>query len=227
MSRNPNDNRRIKRNVAGTAPSQDFVPIKEIKDGILILDDGTLVSISLVTSINIFLKSEQEQAMTISAFRDFLNILEFPVQICIQSRKLDIDPYLKMIESRIKGQDNDIIKLQMTEYIAFIKNFTESVNIMDKQFFLVVSYKPVLDLKQNSFLSKFGIGGGSSQKDNKTVFEEARTQLQQRVSLLVSGLTRTGVKVRSLDTEAALEVFYDLFNPDQGDIGSIINDIKQ
>ena len=208
-----------------TGASQDFVPIKEMKDGFIILDDGTLVSISLVTSINISLKSPEEQVATIGAFQAFLNILEFPVQISIQSRKLDIEPYLELLESKLKDQDNEIIKLQTIEYISFIKNFTDSINIMDKQFFLVVSYKPVLiEAKKGGFLSFL-----FKKKDNldpdlssKEVFDEARSQLEQRVALLNSGLARTGVRIKRLDTEAALEVFYSIFNPGGGDVSGDI-----
>jgi CTP-dependent riboflavin kinase len=194
--------------------SQDFVPIKEIKDGIVILDDGTLVSISLVTSVNISLKSAEEQASTIGSFQAFLNILEFPVQISVQSRKLDIDPYLETLETRLKEQDNEIIKLQTIEYISFIKNFTDSINIMDKQFFMVVSYKPVLINSSAGGIFSFFSKKTKEQTDesSRTVFVEARSQLEQRVGLLSSGLSRTGVKIKRLDTEAALEVFYSIFN---------------
>lgn len=207
-----------KKNIGAT---QDFVPIKEIKDGIVILDDGTLVAISLVTSVNISLKSAQEQASTIAAFQSFINILEFPIQISVQSRKLDIDPYLELLEKRLKEQSNEIIKLQTIEYISFIKNFTDSINIMEKQFFLVVSYKPVLvDINKKGILSFFS----SKRKvdadlNSKDILDEARSQLEQRIGLLESGLSRTGVRIKRLDTEAALEVFYTIFNPG-GDINA-------
>lgn len=198
--------------------SQDFVPIKEIKDGIIVLDDGTLVSISLVTSVNISLKSAEEQASTIEAFQAFLNILEFPVQISIQSRKIDIEPYIEVLESRLKEQDNEIIKLQTIEYISFIKNFTDSINIMDKQFFMVVSYKPVLvNSDTGGLLSIFSKKTKEETKESsRAVFMEARSQLEQRVGLLNSGLSRTGVKIKKLDTEASLEVFYSIFNSGDG-----------
>lgn len=194
--------------------SQDFVPIKEIKDGIIILNNGTLVSISLVTSVNISLKSAEEQASIIASFEAFLNILEFPVQISVQSRKLDIDPYLETLETRLKEQDNEILKLQTIEYISFIKNFTDSINIMDKQFFMVVSYKPVLIDSSVKGIFSFFNKKTKEQTDesSKMVFVEARSQLEQRVGLLNSGLSRTGVKIKKLDTEAALEVFYSIFN---------------
>jgi len=209
-----------------SAASQDFVPIKEIKDGIVILDDGTLVSISLVTSVNISLKSFEEQASTVASFKNFINILEFPVQISIQSRKLDIDPYLELLESRLKDQDHEIIKLQTIEYIAFIKNFTDAINIMDKQFFLVVSYKPATISMggNNGILSKISfLNMGGNPEDGDDVFEEAKVQLEQRVGLLSSGLSRTGVKIKKLDTESVLEVFYNIFNPNQGEIQGIVN----
>ncbi|PID83206.1 hypothetical protein CSB11_02575 [Candidatus Campbellbacteria bacterium] len=201
----------------GIGSSQDFVPIREIKDGFVVLDDGTLVSVSLVTSINLSLKSQEEQASVIASFQAFINLLEFPVQISIQSRKLDINPYLDLLEQRLKEQTIEIIKLQTIEYIGFIKNFTDAINIMDKQFFLVVSYKPItIDTSKKGFLSM--IGGekkteDEKQKQSRMVFEEAKSQLEQRVGLLTSGLSRTGVKIKKLDTEAALEVFYSTFNP--------------
>lgn len=205
------DSNTSKKNIGS---SQDFVPIKEIKDGIVILDDGTLVSVSLVTSVNISLKSAEEQAATISAFQSFINILEFPVQISVQSRKLDIEPYLETLEVRLKEQENEIIKLQTIEYISFIKNFTNSINIMDKQFFMIVSYKPVLvSATSKGIFSIFSKKTKSqSEESSKSIFNEARTQLEQRVGLLSTGLLRTGVKIRKLDTEATLEVFYSIFN---------------
>lgn len=204
--------------------SQNFVPISEMKDGIAVLDDGTLVSISLVTSVNISLKSFEEQAMTISAFKNFLNILEFPVQISIQSRKLDVEPYLETLEKQLKNQTHEVIKLQTIEYIAFIKNFTDVINIMDKQFFLVVSYQPAMvDISKGGLMSVFSKKSRSND-DEKMIFDEARTQLEQRVGLLSSGLSRTGVKIKKLDTEAVLEVFYNIFNPDQGDLQGMVLD---
>jgi hypothetical protein len=204
---------------SNTGASQDFVPIKEIKDGLVVLDDGTLVAISLVTSVNISLKSAEEQASTIAAFQAFINILEFPVQISVQSRKLDIDPYLELLETRLKEQSNEIIKLQTIEYISFIKNFTDSINIMEKQFFLVVSYKPVIVSADKKGIFSLFSKKTQAEADlsSKDVIDEARSQLEQRIGLLESGLSRTGVRIKRLDTEATLEVFYTIFNPG-GDI---------
>ncbi len=221
------------RNTRGNiTASQDFVPIKEVKDGIVILDDGTLVSIALVTSVNISLKSYEEQELVIASFRDFLNLLEFPVQIVVQSRRMDIKPYLDTLEKRLQAQEYEILKLQTIEYIAFIKSFTEAVSIMDKHFFLVVSYKPMIfDLSERKDIIS-SLFGGSKNKDetikaNTEAFEEARAQLEQRMGLLGSSLSRTGVKIKRLDTESVLEVFYSIFNPGQGDLSGFINNSKQ
>ena len=201
--------------------TRDFVPIKEVKDGIITLEDGTLVAISLATSINLSLKSYEEQQAILNAFRAFLNTLDFSVQIAIQSRKMDISPYIEMLENRLKEQSNDLIKLQTMEYINFIKNFTENVNVMEKQFFLVTSYTPVLNLNNSKgfFASLFGNKTEEDEKAKKAAYEEAKIQLLQRVSLLQSALGRTGVKTKLLDTEAVLEVFYQIYNPgSKGDL---------
>ena len=194
------------------ASTKSFVPIKEVKDGIIVLDDGTLVAIVLATSINLSLKSYEEQQGVLNAFKAFLNTLDVSVQIAIQSRKMDIAPYIELLESRLKEQENELIRLQTMEYINFIKNFSENVNIMDKQFFLVVSYKPAIAEVKSGFLGSL-FGKKDEKKDDSLIYEEGRVQLEQRVSMITSSLGRTGVKTKLLDTESVLEVFYSIYNP--------------
>ena len=120
--------------------TQEFVPIKEIRDGIVVLKSGELRAVVLANSVNLSLKSAEEQRATIMQFQNFLNTLDFPVQISVQSRRLDIRPYLLLLENRMKIQNEPLLKLQTREYIGFIKDFTDSVNIMTKTFFVVVPY---------------------------------------------------------------------------------------
>ena len=200
----------------GIGSTRDFVPIKEVKDWIVVLEDGTMVAIVLATSVNLALKSYEEQQGILNAFQNFLNTLDFQVQISILSRKMDIGPYLEMLEERLKEQENELIKLQTIEYISFIKNFAENVNVMEKQFFLVVSYTPAIESAKKS-LGFFGSIFGSSKKmddeSERIAFETGKTQLEQRVATIQSALGRTGVKTKILDTEAILEVFYSIYNP--------------
>ncbi len=123
--------------------TQEFVPIKEVRDGIIVLKDDDLRAIVLANSINLSLKSEDEQKAIIFQFQNFLNTLDFSIQISVQSRRLDIRHYLLLLENRMKVQSEPLLKLQTKEYIEFIKNFTESVSIMTKNFFIVVPYTHV------------------------------------------------------------------------------------
>src|SRR3989344_2182761 len=122
--------------------TQEFVPIKEVRDGIIILRDGAFRAILMTSSLNFALKSEDNQNAIISQFQNFLNSLDFSVQLFIQSRKLDIRPYAALLEERQKEQESDLMRIQVAEYIEFIKSFTESTNIMTKTFFVVVPYAP-------------------------------------------------------------------------------------
>ena len=114
--------------------TQDFVPIKEVRDGIVVLKSNGMRAVIMASSLNFALKSEDERNSIIYQFQNFLNSLDFPVQIFIQSRKLDIRPYIALLEERYKDQLNDLMKIQIKEYIAFIKNFTENSSIMTKSF---------------------------------------------------------------------------------------------
>src|SRR6185436_9549432 len=135
--------------------TQEFVPIKEVRDGIIVLKDGGLQAMVLCNSVNLSLKSADEQKATILQFQNFLNTLDFPIQIVVQSRRLDIRPYLLLLENRIKVQTEPLLKLQTKEYIDFIRNFTESVNIMTKSFFIVVPYTHTVLKSDSGVFGKF------------------------------------------------------------------------
>jgi hypothetical protein len=202
--------------------TQEFVPIEEVRDGIIILKNGDLRMIVLVNSVNLSLKSDDEQKATILQFQSFLNTLDFQVQISIQSRRLDIRPYLLQLEERMKIQNEPLLKLQTKEYIEFIKSFTESVSIMTKSFFVVVPYThTILKSDSNIFKNLFNRKNTEEKKlDKQEDFEEKRSQLEERVGVIEQGLSRCGIKSVTLGTEEIIEVFYKIFNPGETE-GSI------
>lgn len=195
--------------------TQEFVPIKEVRDGVIVLRDGGLRAIVLASSVNLTLKSSDEQTATILQFQSFLNTLDFYIQISVESRRLDIRPYLLLLENRMKVQNEPLLKLQTKEYMDFIQNFTESVSIMTKNFFIVVPYTEV-SLKSSSGLLS-GIFSKKSSKQAKAEaemdFEEKRSQLEERVAVIEQGLARCGIKSAQLGTEEVVEAFYKVFNP--------------
>ena len=194
--------------------TQDFVPIKEIRDGVVILKDGQIRSILLASSLNFALKSADEQQAILMQFQDFLNALDFSIQIFIESRRLDIRPYMALLEQRYKEQTTDLMKLQTREYIEFIKNFTESVSIMTKSFFIVVPYMPPV-LSSGASLNPLKKKATTASKvlDATAQFEEHRSQLDQRISVVEQGLVRCGIRVIKLGSEEMVELYYKLFNP--------------
>ncbi len=197
--------------------TQDFVPIKEVRDGIVILKDGSLRALLMASSINLALKSRDEQEAVIGQFQNFLNSLEFSVQFFIESRDLDIRPYVALLEERYAAQLDDLMKIQIREYIAFIKDFTSRSNIMSKNFFIVVPYDPALIARGVGIGTAIGALLANKEAAAATVsdqqFEEYRTQLEQRVAVIEQGMVRTGVRVAPLGTEEVIELFYKLFNP--------------
>jgi hypothetical protein len=194
--------------------TQDFVPISEVRDGIVSLKSGGLRAVLLASSINFALKSEDEQTAFIVQFQNFLNSLDFSVQIFVQSRMLDIRPYVATLEAQYKQQLDDLMRIQIREYIEFIKSFTEAANIMTKNFFVVVPYDPAVITRKGgaAALLPFGRGKSDPAAENRT-FEEQVSQLEQRISIVQQGLVRTGVRTVQLGTEEAIELLYKMFNP--------------
>ena len=201
---------------ASNKTTQDFIPIQEIRDGVIILKSGGMRAIVLATSLNFALKSSDEQGSIMMQFQNFLNSLDFPVQITIQSKKLDIRPYLALLEDRYKEQVTELMKIQVREYIEFIRTFVESTSIMRKSFFVVVPYDPPSISAGNNPLSNiFGKKKTAAEttKSGNDLFKEYRTQLEQRVSVVEQGLVRCGIRAAELGTEEVVELFYKIFNP--------------
>ncbi|MBP7770506.1 MAG: hypothetical protein KA066_01180 [Candidatus Pacebacteria bacterium] len=193
--------------------TQEFVPIKEVRNGIVILKDGSLRALLMASSINLALKSQDEQQAVIGQFQNFLNSLEFTVQFFVESRDLDIRPYIALLEGRYTQELDDLMRIQIREYIAFIKDFTERANIMSKNFFIVVPYDPAFANRGGGLSSMLPGGTTASAAVSDEQFEQYRTQLEQRISVVEQGLVRTGVRVVQLGTEEVIELFYKLFNP--------------
>ncbi|MEZ4103112.1 MAG: hypothetical protein R3B55_00890 [Candidatus Paceibacterota bacterium] len=196
--------------------SQEFVPIQEIQDGIVVLKDGGLRAVLMASSVNISLKSEDEQNAIIMQFQNFLNTLDFSLQISIQSRKYDVTSYLETLEEKLKNQTEPLLKVQTQEYMQFIQNFTDEVNIMTKHFFVVVPYTPAILASSGGLLNKI-LPSNKTNKNKKEEFELYRSQLEQRVALVQQGLSRVGVRTVALKTDEEVELFYKVFNPGDGE----------
>ncbi len=195
--------------MATTSATQEFVPIRDIKNGVVILKNGQLCKILLASSINFALKSRDEQQAILFQFQNFLNTLDFSLQIYVQSRRLNIEPYLATLRGLESIQYSDLMRVQLREYIEFIRTFTTEVDVMSKNFFVVIPYAPPkLDLKK-SFTSM--ISKGRVLETN--TFEEQRLQIEQRQSVVEQGLNRIGVRTIALKDDELVELYYHIYNP--------------
>jgi len=201
--------------MATSKASQAFVPVKEVRSGVVILKDGGYRGIMMCSSLNFALKSEDEQRAIIGGFQNFLNTLDFSVQILIHSRKMDIRPYLGLLQERMDAQKSELMRIQLREYIAFIRNFIEGSDIMTKTFYIIVPYTTV-NLKQAVSSLPF-IGSKTQPTGEDAPFEEMRVQLEQRMSLVASGLASSGLRAVPLNTEEIIELLYRSFNLSETD----------
>lgn len=195
------------------AATQQFVPIRDIRDNVVIKKDGEMVMVVLASSVNFALKSYDEQRAILMQFQNFLNTIDFSLQIYVQSRKLNIEPYLEVLGGLEAKQDNDLMRIQLREYVEFIRTFTTDVDVMSKSFFVVIPYSPTKLNVANSMSRLFGGGGYSTATNDDQKFEEHRLQLEQRVAMVVQGLAGVGVRTMTLGKDDLVELFYHLYNP--------------
>lgn len=203
-----------KSNKTSSPSTQKHLPIAEIKDNTAILNDGSLVAVLLVSSVNFYLKSEDEQNALIAGYVQFLNSLEFPLQILIQSRKLNIEGYLSMIKEAEKKQTNELLKMQTADYREFISQLVELADIMSKYFYLIVPYAPLKAGKKSFYNRLLEVIYPASKvvlKEEK--FKKHKEELNRRVELAISGLASIGLNSVLLDTQSLIELYYNFYNP--------------
>jgi type IV secretory pathway VirB4 component len=195
--------------------TQEYLDIAEIKDNTVIMKDGTLRAVLLVSSINFALKSEDEQNAVISSYVRFLNNLSFTLQIVVQSRELDIDNYLNYLKEKEKSQTNKLLKLQTTDYIEYIKELTSLGRIMSKRFLVVVPYDPLTDKRKGFFsLIKEALRPATVIKLKEKTFNRYQEMLDRRLDSAIGGLESMGVAVARLDTQSLIELYYKTYNPE-------------
>lgn len=194
--------------------SQRFVDVEEIREGIIVLRNNAYKAILEVSSLNFDLKSSEEQDAIIYQYQNFINSLDFPLQILIHSRRFNINPYLEKLKALEAGQENSLLRLQISEYYNFIKGMTEVSNIMSKFFYVVVPFSPV-ENQETGFFQKMTAFFNPAQtiREKHEIFQVHRNQLMQRVDHVSYTLSGTGVKTRLLNTEETVELLYNTYNP--------------
>jgi len=197
-----------------TLPTQKFVEVKEIKDGVVFLKSGGLRQILIVSGINFDLKSEAEQILILNTFQNFLNTLDFSVQFFIHSRKVNIEPYLERMRKRQEEETNELLKIQIEEYSNFIRDFVEQNAIITKTFFVVVPYEHIAVVSETKGLLG-GLFGGKPKTEEKKEnrLQESLEQLNLRVNQVIDGLEQIGLRVAVLNDEELVELFYNMYNP--------------
>ena len=207
-----------------SAPNtQKYLDIAAVRDGVVIMKDGSLRSVLMVSSINFSLKSEDEQEALIAAYVRFLNSLEYPLQIVIQSRKLNIDEYLFRLRQAEKNQTNELLHAQIMDYRAFISELVELGDIMSKRFYVVIPFNPLFAKKRKSFWKRFKevLAPTVSVKLREELFLQRKADLQLRTDGIIAGLQGMSLQVVQLDTQSIIELYRNTYNPDLASVGDL------
>ena len=209
-------------NVANVNSTQNMLQIAEIRDGIVIMNDGSFRSVVMVKSINFDLMSAQEQEAVEFAYQGFLNSLIFPIQISVRTQRIDMQPYIDKLDKIRSEHDNMLLAVLMDDYINYIAMLSQQTNIMAKSFYIVIPYFPFADENKTAAQSKNFVNGLMelfSKKEthvviNEASLEKAKTELRNRVQAVMGGLMQAGIQGLPLDTEELIELYYDTYNPD-------------
>ena len=202
--------------------TQNTMQIAEIRDGIVIMNDGTFRSVIMVKAINFDLMSPQEQEAVEYSFQGFLNSMYFPIQIFVRSQKVDLRPYIEKLDKIRTEHDNMLLALLMEDYIDYIANLSMQTNIMDKRFYVIIPYYPTTDIQKAITQSKNFFSGlkglFNTNESHVTINEQdlvkAKDELRNRVQAVLSGLQQSGIQGLPLDTQELIELYYDTYNPD-------------
>jgi len=212
---------------AGPAPAptknpnstQSTLLLSEIRDNIVIMADGTFRAVVACKSINFDLMSEREREGVEFSYQNFLNSLNYPIQILIRSQRVDIGPYIDHLTEIRRGQDNMLLSVLMDDYINFIDQLSQEANIMDKSFFIAIPYFPAGDMSNlkdqaKGFFGKLAKPKNAITKIDTATYEKAKSEVKNRVDAVTSGLFQLGVQSVQLNTKELGELYYNVYNPD-------------
>jgi hypothetical protein len=196
------------------SPTQQYLDVAEVKEDVIVLKNGSLRAVLAVSAINFELKSTDEQEAIISQYQNFLNSVDFPLQVLISSRKLNIDTYIDFLTTKEKQQKTELMRLQISEYKNFITQLVSMSDIMDKTFYLIVPFSPI-ENQEKSFFSNFSamLNPQRNILQKRENFETYKSQLYQRVDHLTAGLSGIGVKIVPLKTQELIELLFNAYNP--------------
>lgn len=209
--------------------TQKYLNIAEIKEDVVIMKDGSMRAVLLASSINFGLKGDDEQKGIIAGYIGFLNSLDFPFQIAIQSRRMNIDNYLKDVDEHAAKQTNELLKIQTKEYRQFVSQLVTLGDIMSKRFYVVVPYSDVEDSKRG-FLKRLKavLSPANVVSLQQKRFRELKAELMKRVDHISNGLVSFGIGTAMLDTQSLIELYYSTYNPDISEIERMkdLDDLK-
>ena len=203
--------------------TQNALQMAEVRDGIVIMNDGSFRSVIMVKSINFDLMSPEEREAVEFSYQGFLNSLYFPIQITIRSQRVDLGPYVQKLDKIRSEHDNMLLAVLMEDYINYMDEISQQVNIMDKKFYIVIPYYPVVDVQKALSASKGLVKGVSAlfskKPQNQILINEvdlvkAKDELRNRVQAVLGGLMQCGIQGLPLDTQELIELYYDSYNPD-------------
>lgn len=198
--------------------AQKYLDISEIREDIVLMKDGTLRAVLAVSSINFALKSMDEQNAIVQAYMQFLNGIDFPIQVIIQSRKMNIDNYMRQLDQNEKDQTNDLLKRQIRDYRDFVKQLVKMGDIMQKRFYVVVPFNPIAEAQagQRTFSQRLGdiFSPRVGIKLSEERFQKYKFELGLRVNQIASGLSSMSLNAVQLDTQSLIELYYTVYNPE-------------
>lgn len=195
--------------------TQAYLDVAAIKNGTVILKDGSLRAILLVSSVNFALKSSEEQEDVILRYQGFLNSLNFPIQIVMQSRQMDLTEYLHRLSERAQNEPNEQIRLQTEQYVSFMQKILTAANIMDKRFYVVVAHEPIGLVKRGLFDRLLHPTKQVTVSMTEKEFNQYSIELDEKVALIGNGLASMGLRSARLETKDVIELFYATYNPEQ------------
>jgi len=200
-----------------TPSTQNLVNIQEIRDGILLLKDGSMRAVIETSAINFELRSEDEQIAITQNFQNFINSVDFPLQISVVSRRLFIEDYLKYASEATGQLDNELLRIQANEYLKFVQELSVLSNIMSKKFYTIVPFYIFESPLKTGLLQSFKstVTPTTAAKDlTPEKFETYKNQLMQRVELVFGGLAGLSLKSKLLEEEELKKIFYNFYNPE-------------
>lgn len=117
---------------------QELIPIRSISENTIETKNNKLIKVLSISAVNLSLMSFSEQKEVYESYENFLKTIDAPIMISRVSKPLDLNDYIKDLQSKLEKLENPYKKRILKSYIWYANNIQEDRDMLRRSRYMVI-----------------------------------------------------------------------------------------